>query len=116
MRIKADEMIGVLRRQIQDYDAKLAVEEVGTIVEVGDGIARVYGLTNVMAGEMIEFPNGSYGLALNLEEDNVGVAIMGRYDDLKEGDIARRTARVLEVPAGPALVGRVVDPDRKSVV
>ncbi len=110
MRIKADEMIGVLRRQIQDYDAKLAVEEVGTIVEVGDGIARVYGLTNVMAGEMIEFPNGSYGLALNLEEDNVGVAIMGRYDDLKEGDIARRTARVLEVPAGPALVGRVVDP------
>ncbi|HOX06481.1 MAG TPA: F0F1 ATP synthase subunit alpha [Planctomycetota bacterium] len=110
MRIKADEMIGVLRRQIQDYDAKLAVEEVGTIVEVGDGIARVYGLTNVMAGEMIEFPNGSYGLALNLEEDNVGVAIMGRYDDLREGDVAKRTARVLEVPAGPALIGRVVDP------
>ena len=110
MRIKADEMIGVLRRQIQDYDAKLAVEEVGTIVEVGDGIARIYGLTNVMAGEMIEFPNGSAGLALNLEEDNVGVAIMGRYDDLKEGDAAKRTARVLEVPVGPALVGRVVDP------
>jgi len=110
MRIKADEMIGVLRRQIQDYDAKLAVEEVGTIVEVGDGIARIYGLTNVMAGEMIEFPNGSSGLALNLEEDNVGVAIMGRYDDLKEGDAAKRTARVLEVPVGPALVGRVVDP------
>jgi F-type H+-transporting ATPase subunit alpha len=110
MRIKADEMIGVLRRQIQDYDARLAVEEVGTIVEVGDGIARIYGLTNVMAGEMIEFPNGSYGLALNLEEDNVGVAIMGRYDDLKEGDIAKRTARVLSVPVGPALIGRVVDP------
>src|SRR5471030_14151 len=110
MRIQVDEMIGILRHQIKDYDGALAVEEVGTIVEVGDGIARIYGLTNVMAGEMIQFPTGVYGLALNLEEDNVGCAIMGRYDDLKEGDQVKRTGRVLQVPAGEALIGRVVDP------
>jgi len=110
MRIQVDEMVGILRRRIKEYDAALAVEEVGTIVEVGDGIARVYGLSNAMAGEMIEFPNGSYGLALNLEEDNVGCAIMGKYDDLKEGGQVKRTGKVLQVPAGPALIGRVVDP------
>lgn len=110
MRIQVDEMVGILRRQIKDFDSALAVDEVGTIVEIGDGIARIYGLSNCMAGEMIEFPNGSYGLALNLEEDNIGAAVMGRYDDLKEGDQAKRTGRVLQVPAGPALIGRVVDP------
>ena len=110
MRIDVDEMIGTLRKQITEYDAALAVEEVGTIVEVGDGIARIYGLTNCMAGEMIQFSTGVYGLALNLEEDNVGCAIMGRFDDLKEGDQVKRTGRVLQVPCGPALVGRVIDP------
>ncbi|MCK6470838.1 MAG: F0F1 ATP synthase subunit alpha [Planctomycetes bacterium] len=110
MRIQVDEMVDLLRRQIKDFDAALAVEEVGQIVEIGDGIARIYGLSNIMAGEMIEFPNGSYGLALNLEEDNVGCAIMGPYLDLKEGDEVKRTGRVLQVPAGPALIGRVVDP------
>jgi F-type H+-transporting ATPase subunit alpha len=110
MRIDVDEMIGTLRKQISNYDAALAVEEVGTIVEVGDGIARIYGLTNCMAGEMIQFPTGVYGLALNLEEDNVGCAIMGRFDNLKEGDQVKRTGRVLQVPCGPALIGRVVDP------
>src|SRR5436190_2019506 len=110
MRIDVDEMIGTLRSQIANYDAALAVEEVGTIVEVGDGIARIYGLTNCMAGEMIQFPNGAYGLALNLEEDNVGCAIMGRFDDLKEGDQVKRTGRVLQIPCGQALIGRVVDP------
>ena len=110
MRIDVDEMIGTLRRQISDFDAALAVEEVGTIVEVGDGIARIYGLTNVMAGEMIQFPTGVFGLALNLEEDNVGCAIMGRFDDLKEGQQVKRTGRVLQVPCGSALIGRVVDP------
>ena len=115
MRIQVDEMIDILRRQISDYDSALAVEEVGSIVEIGDGIARVYGLTNVMSGEMVQFPNDPdgqpiYGLALNLEEDNVGVAIMGRYDHLKEGNEVRRTGRVLEVPSGKAMVGRVVDP------
>ena len=110
MRIQVDEMIGILRRQITEYDAALAVEEVGTIVEVGDGIARVYGLTNCMSGEMVEFPNGVYGLALNLEEDNVGCAIMGRFDNLREGEQVKRTGRVLQVPCGEALIGRVVDP------
>ena len=110
MRIDVDEMIGVLQKQITNYDAALAVEEVGTIVEVGDGIARIYGLTNCMAGEMIQFPTGVYGLALNLEEDNVGCAIMGRFDDLKEGEQVKRTGRVLQVPCGEALIGRVVDP------
>jgi F-type H+-transporting ATPase subunit alpha len=110
MRIDVDEMIGTLRSQISSFDAALAVEEVGTIVEVGDGIARIYGLTNCMAGEMIQFPTGVYGLALNLEEDNVGTAIMGRFDDLKEGMQVKRTGRVLQVPCGHALIGRVVDP------
>jgi F-type H+-transporting ATPase subunit alpha len=110
MRIDVDEMIGTLRAQIANYDAALAVEEVGTIVEVGDGIARIHGLTNCMSGEMIQFPTGVYGLALNLEEDNVGCAIMGRFDDLKEGDQVKRTGRVLQVPCGHALIGRVLDP------
>jgi F-type H+-transporting ATPase subunit alpha len=110
VRIQVDEMIGILRQQIKDYDSALAVEEIGTVVEVGDGIARIYGLTNVMSGEMIQFPTGVYGLALNLEEDNVGCAIMGRYDDLKEGDQVKRTGKVLQIPCGQALIGRVVDP------
>ena len=110
MRIDVDEMIGTLRKQIANYDAALAVDEVGTIVEVGDGIARIHGLTKCMAGEMIQFSTGVYGLALNLEEDNVGCAIMGRFDNLKEGDQVKRTGRVLQVPCGPALIGRVVDP------
>ncbi|MFH0939185.1 MAG: F0F1 ATP synthase subunit alpha [Planctomycetota bacterium] len=110
MRIQVDEMIDILRRQIKEYDAHLSVEEVGTIVEIGDGIARIYGLTNCMAGEMVQFSTGVYGLALNLEEDNVGCAIMGRFDDLKEGDQVKRTGRVLQVPCGEALLGRVIDP------
>ena len=103
-------MIGTLRQQISKFDESLKVEEVGTVVEVGDGIARIHGLTKCMSGEMIEFRTGVYGLALNLEEDNVGCAIMGRFDDLKEGDQVKRTGRVLQVPCGEALIGRVVDP------
>jgi len=110
MRIDVDEMIGTLRQQISKFDESLKVEEVGTVVEVGDGIARIHGLTKCMSGEMIEFRTGVYGLALNLEEDNVGCAIMGRFDDLKEGDQVKRTGRVLQVPCGEALIGRVVDP------
>src|ERR1035437_620075 len=109
MRIDVDEMISTLRHQISDLDSVLAVEEVGTIVEVGDGIARIYGLSNCMAGEMIQFSTGVFGLALNLEEDNVGCAIMGRFEDLKEGDQVRRTGRVLQVPSGKALIGRGVN-------
>src|SRR5579862_5034156 len=110
MRIDVDEMVSTLKQQIANFDAALAVEEVGTVVEVGDGIARIYGLSNVMAGEMIQFPTGVYGLALNLEEDNVGCAIMGRFDDLKEGDQVKRTGRVLQIPCGHPLIGRVIDP------
>ncbi len=110
MRIDVDEMIGTLRQQISNFDESLKVEEVGTVVEVGDGIARIHGLTKCMSGEMVEFRTGVYGLALNLEEDNVGCAIMGRFDDLKEGDQVKRTGRVLQVPCGEALIGRVVDP------
>jgi len=110
MRIDVDEMIGTLRQQISNFDEALKVEEVGTVVEVGDGIARIQGLTKCMSGEMVEFRTGVYGLALNLEEDNVGCAIMGRFDDLKEGDQVKRTGRVLQVPCGEALIGRVVDP------
>src|ERR1039457_1343151 len=110
MRIDVDEMISTLRHQISDFDSVLAVEEVGTIVEAGDGIARIYGLRNCMSGEMIQFSTGVYCLALNLEEDNGGCAIMGRFDDLKEGDQVKRTGRVLQVPCGAALLGRVIDP------
>ena len=110
MRIDVDEMIGTLRQQIANFDESLKVEEVGTVVEVGDGIARIHGLTKCMSGEMVQFRTGVYGLALNLEEDNVGCAIMGRFDDLKEGDQVKRTGRVLQVPCGEALIGRVVDP------
>ncbi len=110
MKIRADEMTSVIKEQLRNYGAQVVVDEVGTIVQVGDGIARITGLSGCMAGEMIEFENGSYGLALNLEEGVVGTVIMGEYTALREGGIAKRTKRVLEVPVGQALLGRVVDP------
>ncbi|MCX7805889.1 MAG: F0F1 ATP synthase subunit alpha [Planctomycetota bacterium] len=110
MKIRVEEVASIIRRQIEAYEARGVVEEVGTIVEVGDGIARIHGLNNVVAGEMIEFPNGVYGLALNLEEDSVGAAILGGYLDLKEGQLVKRTGRILQVPCGRELLGRVVDP------
>ena len=110
MKIQSAEVSAILRRQIESYGVDLSVDEVGTILEVGDGIARVHGLRNVMAGEMVEFPNGAFGLALNLEEDNIGAAILGEYTDLKEGDAVKRTGRVLQAPCGEALLGRVVSP------
>ncbi len=110
MKIRADEMTSVIRAQLANYGAKPVVDEVGTVVMVGDGIARITGLSGVMAGEMVEFENGAFGLALNLEEGVVGSVVLGDYVSLKEGMIARRTKRVLEVPVGQALLGRVVDP------
>ena len=111
MKIRADEMTSLIKAQLANYGGpQLVVDEVGTVVQVGDGIARITGLSGCMAGEMIAFDNGSYGLALNLEEGNVGVVIMGEYLGIKEGSIAKRTKRVLEVPVGQALLGRVVDP------
>lgn len=109
MQIKAEEISQIIRSQIKDFDKKVAMEEVGTVISAGDGIAKVYGLDNVMAGELVEFPGGIYGMTLNLEEDNVGVVIMGDYLSIKEGDTVKRTGKIASVPVGPELVGRVVN-------
>ena len=108
--IRTDEISSIIRQQIESFDVDLHVDEVGTVLEVGDGIARVHGLEKVMASEMVEFENGAFGLALNLEEDSVGVVILGDYFDIREGQTVKRTGRVLSVPAGDALIGRVVNP------
>jgi F-type H+-transporting ATPase subunit alpha len=109
MKIKAAEISDIIRRQIKDYDREIDIAETGTVLSVGDGIARVYGLDKVMAGELVEFANGVQGLVLNLEDDNVGIAIMGEDVKIREGDGIRRTGRILEVPVGEALCGRMVD-------
>ena len=109
MQIKVDEITDILRRQIQGLDTAVEMAEVGTVVSVGDGIARVFGLDRVMAGEMVAFPHEVFGLALNLEEDGVGCVLMGESQAIAEGDEVRRTGRILQVPVGPGLVGRVVN-------
>ena len=109
MDIRAEEISQIIRQQIKDYGKSVGAEEVGQILSVGDGIARVHGLEKVMAGELLEFPHGIMGIALNLEEDNVGCAVMGEVVELKEGDIVKRTGRIAEVPVGESLLGRVVD-------
>jgi F-type H+-transporting ATPase subunit alpha len=108
--IKADEITQLLREQIENYQQTVAVEEVGSVISVGDGIARIHGLDNCMAGEMIEFPHGVFGIALNLEEDQVGAVLLGDYTEIVEGDTVKRTKRIMSVPVGDALIGRVVDP------
>jgi F-type H+-transporting ATPase subunit alpha len=108
MEIRAEEISDIIKGQIQDYDKKVDVSETGTILSVGDGIARVYGVEKVMAMELLEFPHGIMGLALNLEEDNVGVAIMGEDIELQEGDLVKRTGRIAQVPVGEAIKGRVI--------
>ena len=107
--IKADEISQLIREQIQNYDTKITVDEVGTVISLGDGIARVYGLDKVMAGELLQFPHGVAGLAMNLEEDQVGVVLLGEYTEIREGDEVKRTGRIMSVPVGEALVGRVVN-------
>ncbi len=107
--IKADEITKILREQIENYQQTLAVEEVGSVISVGDGIARIHGLDNCMAGEMIEFPHDVFGIALNLEEDQVGAVLLGDYTEIKEGDIVKRTGKIMSVPVGDAMIGRVVD-------
>src|SRR5712672_46696 len=109
MEIRADEISRILREQIKTYGKQIEVSETGTVLSTGDGIARVYGLSGVMAGELVEFPHELMGLVLNLEEDNVGVALMGEGHEIREGDVVKRTGRIAEVPVGPAMVGRVVD-------
>ena len=110
MDIKASEITSILKKQIKDFDTLSEVAEIGQVLSVGDGIARIYGLDNVQAGEMVAFASGVRGMALNLEEDNVGVVIFGSDRDIREGDIVKRTGDIVSVPVGKALLGRVVDP------
>jgi len=109
MELKAEEISQIIKEQITDYDKKVELSETGVVLSVGDGISRVYGLEKAMAMELVEFPGNVLGLVLNLEEDNVGVAIMGEDTQIKEGDIVKRTKRIAEVPVGEAVLGRVVD-------
>src|ERR1700704_3097834 len=107
--IKADEITELLRQQIENYEQKIQVDEVGTVVTLGDGIARVHGLDKVMAGELIEFPHGVAGLAMNLDEDQVGAVLLGEYTEIKEGDTVKRTGKIMSVPVGEGMIGRVVN-------
>ena len=108
--IKADEISKILREQIENYEQTVSVDEVGAVISVGDGIARVHGLEKVMAGEMLAFPHNVFGIALNLEEEQVGVVLLGESSELKEGDVVKRTNTIMSVPVGEALIGRVVNP------
>src|SRR5438094_7599581 len=108
MQIRAAEISDIIREQIRQHEKQLEVRETGMVLSCGDGIARIYGLDRAAAGELIEFPRGIYGIVLNLEEDNVGAAILGEQQEIKEGDEVRRTGRIAEVPVGEALLGRVV--------
>jgi F-type H+/Na+-transporting ATPase subunit alpha len=107
--IKADEITKLIREQIENYESQISVDETGTVITLGDGIARVYGLDKVMAGELLSFPHGVAGIAMNLEEDQVGVVLLGEYTEIKEGDEVKRTGRIMSVPVGDAMIGRVVD-------
>src|SRR5713101_4597838 len=107
--IKADEITQLIRQQIENYESKIAVDEVGTVLTIGDGIARVHGLDKAMAGELLSFPHGLAGIAMNLEEDQVGVVLLGEYTEIKEGDEVKRTGRIMSVPVGDAMIGRVVN-------
>ena len=107
--IKADEITQLIREQIENYETKIAVDEVGTVISLGDGIARIHGLDKVMAGELIDFPHNVAGIAMNLEEDQVGAVLLGEYTEIKEGDEVRRSGRIMSVPVGEAMIGRVVN-------
>src|ERR671912_71453 len=109
MDIRAEEISKIIRDQIGSYAVDVDVAEVGTIVSIGDGIARVHGVEKTMAGEMLEFPHGVYGIALNLEEESVGAVLLGEYTEIKEGDTVKRTGRIISVPVGEEMVGRVVN-------
>jgi F-type H+/Na+-transporting ATPase subunit alpha len=109
MHVKPEEISELIKKQIDGFETDIDVNEVGKVIEAGDGIARIYGLDKCMAGELLEFPNDIYGMALNLEEDNVGSVILGRFTSIKEGDLVKRTRRIMEVPAGEEMIGRVVN-------
>ncbi|TAN60855.1 F0F1 ATP synthase subunit alpha, partial [bacterium] len=107
--IKAEEISALIKSQIKGFEKEVDIQEVGSVISVGDGIARIYGLENAMAGELLEFPGGLTGMVLNLEEDNVGAAIFGADYTIKEGDTVKRTGKIVEVPVGEGLAGRVVN-------
>ena len=109
MQIKAEEISSIIKEKIKGFDKQVDVSQTGSVIQVGDGIAKIYGLDGAMAGEMLEFPGGLYGIALNLEEDNVGAVLMGEDVGIKEGDTVKRTGRIAEIPVGEALIGRVVN-------
>ena len=110
MQIKAEEISQIIEGQIKNYEKKVEMSETGVVLSVGDGIARVYGCDNAMAMELLEFPGGVMGMVLNLEEDSVGVALLGETEHIKEGDVVKRTGRIFQVPVGDAVMGRVIDP------
>ena len=109
MDIKAEEISKIIRDQIGSYAVDVDVAEVGTIISIGDGIARIHGIEKAMAGEMLEFPHSVFGIALNLEEESVGAVLLGEYQAIKEGDTVKRTGRIISVPVGDAMLGRVVN-------
>jgi F-type H+-transporting ATPase subunit alpha len=118
MDIRAAEISDIIKKQIENYDKKVQVSETGTVLTAGDGIARVYGLSGALAGELLEFEGSGktvQGMVLNLEEDNVGVAILGRFESIKEGDTVRRTGKIVEVPVGEELIGRVVNATGEAI-
>src|SRR5713101_1867968 len=109
MDIKAEEISKIIREQIGSFAIDVDVAEIGSIISIGDGIARVHGVDNAMAGEMLEFPHGVFGIALNLEEESVGAVLLGEFKAIKEGDLVKRTGRIISVPVGEELLGRVVN-------
>ncbi|HZN63979.1 MAG TPA: F0F1 ATP synthase subunit alpha, partial [Tepidisphaeraceae bacterium] len=110
MALNVAEITSILKQEIANFEQRVAVSEVGTVVEVGDGIARIYGLRNAMAGELLEFENGTMGQVFNLEEESIGAVVFGNYLEIKEGDTVKSTGRLLEAPVGEAVIGRVVNP------
>ncbi|MFG0294367.1 MAG: F0F1 ATP synthase subunit alpha, partial [Maioricimonas sp. JB045] len=110
MKFKADEIASVIQKEIEDFKGQIETAEVGRVVEVGDGIARAVGLSSAMAGEMVEFSNGTNGLCFNMEENSVGIIILGDYLNIQEGDEIKTTGQLLSVPVGEAMIGRVIDP------
>lgn len=110
MELRPEEISSIIKKEIKDYDKKIESVGVGTVLDVGDGIAHVYGLEDAKSNELLEFPNGVYGMALNLEEDNIGVVLLGDETKISEGDTVKRTGNVVEVPVGEELLGRIVNP------
>ena len=110
MKLRPEEITSILKQRIEQYDIETDLAEVGSVLQVGDGIARVYGLENAVASEMLEFEHGVTGIAFNLEEDNVGTALFGEWEHVKEGEVVKRTGKVASIPVGEALIGRIVNP------